>query len=109
MNKTFDAIKKTEQEAEAIVCKAKEQATSINKELSEDIRAMECKYNKKINDLKNQLSQQEADNIEKQQAQMDKAFTEEKDRIKSFFSDKKDEWRCTLIRKVMNANGHSSN
>lgn len=108
MNKTFEAIKKTEQDGAAIVRKAKEQAVNINKELSDDIHAMEHSYNAKINDLKNQLSWQESENIKQQQAQMDKAFTQEKDRITSLFSNKKDAWRCTLIGKVMNANGHSS-
>lgn len=109
MNKTFEAIKKTEQDGSAIVRKAKEQAIDINEKLSEDIHAMEHDYNAKINDLKNQLSLQDTEKLKQQQAQMDKAFTKEKDRITSLFSTQKEEWRCTLIRKVMNANGHSSN
>ena len=107
MNKTFEFIKKSEQNGDLIFSEAREKVSDIKKELLEDIKKIEADYHIRLTGLKNNLDQKEKDHIDREQAQMDQEFIKGTESMRQSFLNAKKDRLLALIGKVTGANGHS--
>lgn len=106
MDKTFELIKKAEQDGDSIILSSKEQISRIKEELSKEIRNIENKYHNQINGLRDKLQQDEKDSIFRHQEMMEKEFIEETDSMRQAFLTEKKDLLLLLVGKVMNSNGN---